>query len=529
MLHEMIKNTAIRMQSADNVLFGENKKAHPLGVGGMSIDMAEDRLLMQLNAPYDDATNITIYTESVRKTLKSYINTVTSTDVSGLYKESKLKGMLSKVWQWFKKIAKYIADIPKRTLNYFKKKFGKKKDVAKTKPSESTAAIKEKFLLAYDATVSEKELASARKAKDIETISHMIDDGLRAGVDAISSNSSNYIKYSSAELKKLASMAVAIAHASPKPDDVKFDKELYESVKGTEYEIPFITSMVALLIVQSGEIPYMPYKVEEYMTSLGVKKGFFDESIFDVSRIHPSGGSISHNLIRAMGQVYDHLNKVVPVVSSTEWGKSVLSLKLDMLSVPDDIVAVAEELCKRVELIGDVSSYTNDNILVEMSKHAGVMADCSSKLLPFATHPDKFIRRVTLKDLISDDSPANKDYSAIIDILEMHHALQDLSNPEKMNEMVLEGIEHNRNLTEDTMVKTFNILIAALKDIPAIATGVNKVVIKMISSAFAVEEELVGFFGTTSNMDNVPLTAIAATVAHDLRLRDAVLRAVGYI
>ena len=216
------------------------------------------------------------------------------------------------------------------------------------------------------------------------------------------------------------------------------------------------------------------------------KKGFFDESIFDVSRMHPSGGPISHNLIRAMDEVYDHLNKVVPVVSSTEWGKSMLSLKLDTLYVPDDIVAVAEELCKRVELMGDVSAYTNDNILAEMNKHASAMADYSSKLLPFAAHPDKFIRRITLKDLISDDSPANKDYSAIIDVLEMHHSLQDLSNPEKMNEMVLEGVEHNRNLTEDTMIKTFNILINALKDIPAIATGINKVVIKMISSAFEI-------------------------------------------
>ena len=166
MLHEHIKNTALRMQSADNVLFGESNKVHPLGVGGLAISLAEDRVLMQLNSDYNDSTNITLYTEHVVKSINSFLDTVSSaTSVGKLYRESKLKSMLSKVWAWFKKVAAYISNVPKRIYDFIRRKFGKNKDVNKSKPSNATADIKKAFLIGFNEESLKREMEAAKKNK----------------------------------------------------------------------------------------------------------------------------------------------------------------------------------------------------------------------------------------------------------------------------------------------------------------------------------------------------------------------------
>ena len=40
MLHENIKELARRSLITDKVIFGESRKAHPLGVDGLNVDLA---------------------------------------------------------------------------------------------------------------------------------------------------------------------------------------------------------------------------------------------------------------------------------------------------------------------------------------------------------------------------------------------------------------------------------------------------------------------------------------------------------
>ena len=532
MLHEHIKNTALRMQSADNVLFGESKKAHPLGVGGLAISLAEDRVLMQLNSDYNDSTNITLYTEHVVKSINSFLDTVSSaTSVGKLYRESKLKIMLSKVWAWFKKVAAYIANISKRIYDFIRRKFGKNKDVNKSKPSNATAEIKKAFLIGFNEESLKREMEAAKKTKDAEAIARLVENGISAGIESISSKSKNSIRYASPELKKMASLVTAtLLHGGYKPsaEGAAFDRQFYDTVKGTEFEIPFLTSAIVMAIVASEEIPYMPSKVEEYMVSIGVKKSFFSESIFETLRTRPSDDGIVDNLARALSEVHGRISDIMPVVASTEWGASLMDVPMDVISLPDDMLAAASKIHEQMELMGDISAYTNANIVDNMKSHSAKLKSLTKVLLPVFDTPEKFIASIKLKDVPSAGETF-KDHSGMFDILATHADMKDLSNPETLNAMVQEGMEFNRNITEDTMLRSFNVLIDAMADIPKIANGVSKILTKMLSSAYAVEEDLTGFFGTIHNMDNVPLTALAATVAHDTKLREIALKSLGYI
>jgi hypothetical protein len=75
----------------------------------MSIDMAYDNVLIQLNAEaYDGATEFQLYTEGVLRSLNKFINTSKGSNCIGLYKESKTKSLLDKIKAWFKKAWNYL-------------------------------------------------------------------------------------------------------------------------------------------------------------------------------------------------------------------------------------------------------------------------------------------------------------------------------------------------------------------------------------------------------------------------------------
>ena len=131
MLHEHIKNTALRMQSADNVLFGESKKAHPLGVGGMSIDMAYDSVLIQLNAEaYDSSTEFQLYTEGVLRSLNKFMDTSKGANCIGIYKESKAKALFDKIKAWFKKAWNYLKKKATQIKDWVKNLFTRKSNLS---------------------------------------------------------------------------------------------------------------------------------------------------------------------------------------------------------------------------------------------------------------------------------------------------------------------------------------------------------------------------------------------------------------
>lgn len=530
MLHERIKIEALRSSSADRIIFGESRKAHAHGVGGMIADISEDRLLIKLNSSYDVLTDITLYTESIVKSIKSCVYTLDNVNVSKLYKESKLKGILNKVWAWFKKIGAYIASIPKRTIEFFKRKFGKKKDVNKTKPNESTKAVKEQFLLSYDASVSVKAMEAAKKASDAEAIARMVEDGVKAGISSISSKSAGRgIKYSSSELKRLASIVLATVSngdAMTLKISSSFDRSFYEAVKGTEYEVPFVTALTTAIIVASQEIPYFPAKAEEYAKSLGAKKGFFDDTLFRTDRTAPRGESVVSNFSRALQDAYEHVAMMAPLVMQHEWGKYFKDKKVAIPDMSDDMIKAAEFIQEGVDEIGDIASHTNDNLITHIESTAKEIEKSIKILHPLESNPEKCIAYVSVGDT---ETFKSKDISSIFDLVDINSALDELADPIKMNEAIQDGIERNRNITEETLARAFGILIGALKDIPKLVVSANKIFVIMLTSAYDVMEEMMGFFGTTCDFGNVPLTSIAATIAHDQRMRDTLLKRVGLI
>ena len=130
MLHENIKELARRSLIADKVLFGESRKAHPLGFDGFMVDATVDRALLQLNSSvYDSATSLQIECGNIVSMLKESLNVNVSTGVARLYKESKVGEVFKKVIAYIKKALNFLfVELPKKIYNKIKSFFTKKKD-----------------------------------------------------------------------------------------------------------------------------------------------------------------------------------------------------------------------------------------------------------------------------------------------------------------------------------------------------------------------------------------------------------------
>ncbi len=130
MLHENIKELARRSLIADKVMFGESRKAHPLGFDGFMVDATVDRALLQLNSSvYDSATSLQIECGNIVSMLKESLNVNVSTGVARLYKESKVGEVFKKVIAYIKKALNFLfVELPKKIYNKIKSFFTKKKD-----------------------------------------------------------------------------------------------------------------------------------------------------------------------------------------------------------------------------------------------------------------------------------------------------------------------------------------------------------------------------------------------------------------
>ena len=130
MLHENIKELARRSLIADKVMFGESRKAHPLGFDGFMVDATVDRALLQLNSSvYDSATSLQIECGNIVSMLKESLNVNVSTGVTRPYKESKVGEVFKKVIAYIKKALNFLfVELPKKIYNKIKSFFTKKKD-----------------------------------------------------------------------------------------------------------------------------------------------------------------------------------------------------------------------------------------------------------------------------------------------------------------------------------------------------------------------------------------------------------------
>lgn len=129
MLHENIKALARRSVLTDKVIFGESRKAHPLGIDGLNVDLSVDAAMLQLNSSvYDSATSLQIECGNIVSMLKESLNVNVSTGVARLYKESKVAEVIKKVIAYIVKAVKYLfVESPKKIINKIKSMFTKKK------------------------------------------------------------------------------------------------------------------------------------------------------------------------------------------------------------------------------------------------------------------------------------------------------------------------------------------------------------------------------------------------------------------
>ena len=130
MLHENIKALARRSMLTDKVIFGESRKAHPLGIDGLNVDLSVDAAMLQLNSSvYDSATSLQIECGNIVSMLKESLNVNVSTGVARLYKESKVGELFKKVIAYIKKALNFLfVELPKKIYNKIKSFFTKKKD-----------------------------------------------------------------------------------------------------------------------------------------------------------------------------------------------------------------------------------------------------------------------------------------------------------------------------------------------------------------------------------------------------------------
>lgn len=172
MLHENIKELARRSLIADKVMFGESRKAHPLGFDGFMVDATVDRALLQLNSSvYDSATSLQIECGNIVSMLKESLNVNVSTGVARLYKESKVGEVFKKVIAYIKKALNFLfVELPKKIYNKIKSFFTKKKD--STGMAKKTA---ENIKKTEESLKSVQKEAQSKMAEMAEVLNEMHD------------------------------------------------------------------------------------------------------------------------------------------------------------------------------------------------------------------------------------------------------------------------------------------------------------------------------------------------------------------
>lgn len=530
MIHEHIKNMALRNKAIDNVIFGESCKAHAFGVGGMAMDLEEDRLLIHLNGVYDADTDFTLYTESVKKAVDKCLSSFSNIEVNTLYRESKIKSILSKIWEWFKKVVKYLRDLPRRAWAYISKKFRAKKETATVKPTEATKKQAQTFMIAYDNTA--KTRINAKESAD--KLIQRIEDGVTAGLKSIKYTGGDNIKYTSKDMKKLMKGVMTDSSVNKSLDTIRrlpeFDKRVYDEVKGTEYEIPFVSSAATMLLIHSGVMPYMPDRVEEYMASLGATPAHsFEKKIFAASTAI-GGDGVAVNLPGLMSTINAHFNSVLEIAMKTEGGKSLADKQLLAIDKAEKYVEAVNKCDEAAEFMNSsktLETFTNSNFVDSMTKLMAPFKSIFATFDPIVKDPKCILKKTTLSEFINNIGHYQKQRE-VLRMMDVYETFSDMFGEESAIQRAIKDVtEINRNIEEETAVKAINVMMSAFAPVTNIAAAMSKTFTLLFMSYSELEEEIVGFFGTALDINNVPITAMAKAIANDKGERKYILHMLG--
>ena len=229
MLHENIKALARRGMLTDKVIFGESRKAHPLGIDGLNVDLSVDAAMLQLNSSvYDSATSLQIECGNIVSMLKESLNVNVSTGVARLYKESKVGEVFKKVIAYIKKALNFLfVELPKKIYNKIKSFFTKKKDstgmAKKTaeniKKTEESLKVVQKEAQSKMAEMAEvlNEMHDTLKASEKKT-----DESMK-NMQATKATAGSNITARHAEAKDTIQKSLANIYANLKTSDEKKD------------------------------------------------------------------------------------------------------------------------------------------------------------------------------------------------------------------------------------------------------------------------------------------------------------------
>lgn len=217
MLHENIKELARRSLIADKVMFGESRKAHPLGFDGFMVDATVDRALLQLNSSvYDSATSLQIECGNIVSMLKESLNVNVSTGVARLYKESKVGEVFKKVIAYIKKALNFLfVELPKKIYNKIKSFFTKKKDsTGMAKKTAENIKKTEESLKAVQKEAQSKMAEVLNEMHDILKASEKKTDESMKNMQATKATAGSNITARHAEAKDIIQKSMANIYAN---------------------------------------------------------------------------------------------------------------------------------------------------------------------------------------------------------------------------------------------------------------------------------------------------------------------------
>lgn len=510
MLHETIKNTAIRMQSTDNILFGENKKAHPLGIGGMSIDMAYDSALIQLNAEaYDSATEFQLYTESVLRSLTKFTDTCRGASCISMYKESKAKALLEKIKAWFKKAWAYLKKKATQIKDWVKKLFTRKGKKAKTTPpSETKSAGAEEVLKEFDNLNPSDRL-----------IGQIIDECMAEGIAHIFNKDS--IKYRNSDIEALALATVESAYRHGDVAMPSRAREFWDACKGTEYEKSAVAAISVMYICSTGVYPYMPSGAVAYIASKHV-----DKSKRKITNIFRGAGWMDNgaasNIAELYADVLGHVKDMFDVISG--WGDDIKNTKVLALYKVDSMITAISDIEKAISVLGvhsdavDVGTINSvtDKVMASIGEFDGVVAN-----------PKSIVTETRLHALMRNYD----EYKGKLDVFK----LIDLYNNIDELDSLMDGFSQKATkasddvlLTDDETTYIYKSMIGCINPLMKAANSLGMTATSLFKSLSDAEEDMVGFCGVAAS-DSTPITAIGKAIAEDAEMSSRMMKRLGFI
>lgn len=528
MLHERIKMQVLRAHSIDKAIFSESRKPHPLGAGGMSIDMAYDNALIRLNAGgYDTATEFQLYTEGVLKSLSKFTDTCRGANCVSIYKESKIKALLEKIKEWFKKAWNFLKNKVIQLKNWIKRLFTKKGKKAKTTPpnAKPTENAESAINIINESVVPPKgHESSTHTNAAANIIAETVGQGIILGLKEIAKEifSKNNLKYGGSDIKSMALAVVESAHRhnGSTPELSVLSTDFWDICRGTEYESDAVAAIAVAYICITGAYPYIPSKVLDYLDSKTTKSG----SKFDTSATFKgtsvSGGSIANNIAQLYMDTLSHVKTMYTELEHTNITDS--ANKIRAIKNADVLVTAVSDILGAFDTFGEIEG---DEVKAVRRLSATVI-ESTKAFDGLIADPKSILADIPLSEFMSKIDYYTKQLD-IFNLFNLHDSVGDIDA--LMSELSTHNKSDGSSLNTDELTSIYKLMIDCINPVIKATNSLGVATASMFVSLSEVEEEMVGFYGMHVAPDSVPVTAIAKAIAADAEMSSRLLKRLGFV